>query len=271
MLGIIQKPAVGKVVLVDIDKIKPNPSQPRKVFDNNALFGLAESIRHNGILQPLTVRARQEGYYELVAGERRLRASQMCGLREVPCIEIKLDESQSAVLSLLENLQREDLSFFEEADGIARLIENHKLTQGEIARRLGKTQSTVANKLRLLRLNETARTRIQEGGLTERHARAVLRLENEKLDAALEHIIEHNLNVAETDRYIEKLLEPQKPKVKPKYLPVIKDVRLFLNTVSNAVQVMKQAGIEAESTQREEEDFIEYIVRIPRCKARQTG
>lgn len=267
MLGISLKTnSTGKLIYVDIDRIKPNPDQPRKIFESNALYGLAESIGQNGLLQPLTVRAMPDGIYELIAGERRLRACHMCGMREVPCIEVRMENSQSAVVSLLENLQREDLSCFEEAEGIAKLIEVYRLTQSEIAVRLGKTQSTIANKLRLLRLNPETRKRLQDAGLTERHARALLRLDDTLIFQAIEHIVEKQLNVAETDLYVDRLLTQKKEEkaVKPHCMPVIKDVRLFFNTVANAVNLMRQAGIEAETSRRDEEDYIEYVVRIPK-------
>ncbi|MDR3551782.1 MAG: ParB/RepB/Spo0J family partition protein [Clostridia bacterium] len=273
MFGITQRAGEGcRVIMVETGKIKPNSSQPRRTFNDESLFSLAESIRQNGILQPLSVRQKQDGTYEMIAGERRLRAAMLCDMKEVPCIEMKLDDSQSAVMALLENLQRQDLSFFEEAEGIAKLIEVFRLTQAEVAQRLGKTQSTIANKLRLLRLSEPIRTRIAEAGLTERHARALLRLDEAKCRPALEAIIEKGLNVSDTDRYVDRLLLPKSTKVKPKFMPVVKDMRLFINTMKNAVSVIKKAGVDAVSLQQENDDYVEFIVRIPKYqKSRQTG
>ena len=188
----------------------------------------------------------------------------LCGLPAVPCIEMELDDSQSAVLALIENLQREDLGFFEEAEGIARLVGAFNLTQTEVARRLGKTQSTVANKLRLLRLPESVRRRILEAGLTERHARALLRLDSETCEKALDTIVAKKFNVFETEHYIDHLLEPKSGISKPRFMPVIKDVRLFVNTMQNAINVMRKAGVDAITMQQEHEEYYEYIVRIPK-------
>lgn len=266
MLGIGAKPKkeTSRVVLVPIGKIKPNPRQPRRQFDHEALMGLAQSIAQNGILQPLTVRSLENGEYELVAGERRLRASLIAGFTHVPCIEVEMDDRQSAVMSLLENLQRENLNYFEEAEAIARLIESCGLTQDEIASRLGKKQSTIANKLRLLRLTANERNQILDAELTERHARALLRLDDQERQIALKQIIAKKLNVYETDRLVESMIFPTKEKKTGRTLPIIKDVRLFINTVTNAVNVMKKAGIDAEASSKEYDDYLEYTVRIPK-------
>ena len=267
MFGIPQKNGeVSRIIQIEPEKIRPNPSQPRRTFNDETLFGLAESIRQNGILQPLTVRAIENGHYELVAGERRLRAAMMCGLKEVPCIELRLDETQSAVLALIENLQRQDLNYFEEAEGIAKLIEVFHLTQTEIAQRLGKTQSTVANKLRLLRIQDPTRKAMLDAGLTERHARALLRLDDAKFRLAFDRIVEKSLNVAETEQYIEKLLGQPTEKAKPHFMPVVKDMRLFINTMKNAVDVIKKAGLDVISEQQEFEDYVEFTVRVPKLQ-----
>lgn len=254
----------AQVLLIPAGRIRANPRQPRKSFDNEALLGLAESIRQNGILQPLTVRPLGDGMYELVAGERRLRAAMLAGLTQVPCIVAEISDRQSAVLALLENLQRQNLNFFEEAEGIARLIENCGLTQEEVALRLGKKQSTVANKLRLLRLNGLERKRILDAELTERHARALLRLDDAEREAALKAVIDKKLNVYETDQLVESMIFRKPEKKEQHRLPVIKDVRIFFNTVTNAVNLMKQAGIEAVTTSTECEEYVEYTIRIPK-------
>lgn len=255
-----------KVINVPIGKIKPNPLQPRKKFDSDSLLGLAESIKQNGILQPLSVRKLDDGNYELVAGERRLRASLLAGKTHVPCIETEIDKNQSAIMALIENLQREDLHFFEESEGIARLIETCGYTQEEVALRLGKNQSTIANKLRLLRLSNDEKFRIINAGLSERHARALLKLADNKREQALDIIIEKNLNVYETEKLVENLLQPIEEKKVHKQLPIVKDIRLFLNTVNNAVDVMKRAGVNAVAENKEYDDYYEYVIKIPKNK-----
>lgn len=256
------------ILLISPDRIVPNPCQPRTRFDQDELLGLAESIFKNGILQPITVRRREDGRFEIIAGERRYRASCMAGLTEIPCIEVHADEQRSAVLALLENLQRSDLSFFEEAEGIARLIHEWGITQEEAASRLGKAQSTLANKLRLLKLTREQRMKILQNNLTERHARALLRLEDEmKREEALDIIIERSLNVAQTEAYIQSLLSPAPQRHEQKITPLIRDVRLFLNTINKALHTMRGSGIAAESLKTEGPEYIEYLIRIPKQSA----
>lgn len=257
-----------KLVLLDADHIRANPAQPRREFEASRLEELAESIRQNGLLQPITVRKTQDGVYELIAGERRLRACRLAGLRQIPCILMGVDARQSAILAMLENLQRHDLGVFEEAEGLRRLVEEWGVTQEEAAARLGKSQSSVANKLRLLRLNEAERKAITEGGLTERHARALLRLaEGENRMEALKMILARGLNVAQTETYISQLLESREA-AKPKRTVLVRDVRIFLNTIRHAVDLMKQNGITAQTLQRESEEYVEYTVRIPKGEVR---
>lgn len=256
------------ILLISPDRIVPNPCQPRTRFDQDELLGLAESIFKNGILQPITVRRREDGRFEIIAGERRYRASCMAGLTEIPCIEVHADEQRSAVLALLENLQRSDLSFFEEAEGIARLIHEWGITQEEAASRLGKAQSTLANKLRLLKLTREQRMKILQKNLSERHARALLRLEDEmKREEALDIIIERSLNVAQTEAYIQSLLSPAPQRHEQKITPLIRDVRLFLNTINKALHTMRGSGIAAESLKTEGPEYIEYLIRIPKQSA----
>lgn len=248
-----------------IDKIIPNPRQPRRHFDEQALRELSESIRQHGVLQPLSVQRTDRGYV-LVAGERRLRAAGMAGLTHVPCILVRVSEEDSAVLALIENLQRCDLHYMEEAAAIARLIAQYGLSQEEAARRLGRSQSAVANKLRLLRLSPEVRVLLRRYGLTERHARALLRLEDpEKQRAALEHIAAMGLTVAQSEAYIENLLSARPKRRKPTYL--IKDVRFFLNTVSKGLTVMQGAGIDAQCARQETEENILLTIRIPKLSA----
>lgn len=243
------------------EDIRPNPFQPRRAFDPEALAELAGSIRRDGLLQPLTVRRAADGGWELIAGERRLRAARMAGLAEVPCLEIQADDDRTSVLALIENLQRQDLNFFEEAEGIARLIEQFGFTQEQAAARIGKAQATVANKLRLLRLSPEQRRRILAAGLTERHARSLLRLPEDKRDRMLARMIDGKLNVADADRLV---AGAAGPKGRGGGTPVIRDVRLFFNTLTNAVGVMRRSGIEAVAMTQEFEDYYEYTVRIPK-------
>ena len=252
-----------KLIQLPPESIRANPAQPRQEFEKEALESLAESIRQNGLLQPVAVRRTQDGGYELIAGERRLRACRIAGLKLVPCILSGCDARQSAILALLENLQRRDLGVFEEAEGLRRLVEEWGVTQEEAAARLGKSQSSIANKLRLLRLTEEERTLITEAGPTERHARALLRLPDEEERLAVLHtVIERKMNVAQEEAYITQLLSEKDKPEKPRRRIVVRDVRIFLNTIHHAVDVMKQNGIQAQSWKRETDQYLEYIVRI---------
>ena len=248
-----------------IDKIVPNPRQPRRHFDEQALRELAESIRQHGVLQPLSVQ-RTAGGYVLVAGERRLRAAGMAGLTHVPCLLVRASDEDSAVLALIENLQRCDLHYLEEAQAIARLIAQYGLSQEEAARRLGRSQSAVANKLRLLRLGEACAAALRQYNLTERHARAVLRLEGEERQlAALRKMGEEQMNVAAAEAYVEELLrraQRQSPPRPPIY--VIKDVRLFLNSLRRGMDTIRRAGVDAQYDKEESEEGITITIRIPK-------
>lgn len=262
MLSLQTKPKVGgQVLLISPDLIYPNPAQPRRLFDASELESLADSIRENGVLQPLSVRRLGNGTYELIAGERRLRASRIVGLPRVPCIEIKANDSKSAVFALIENIQRKDLGFFEEAEAINKLMINYGISQDECAKKLGKAQSTLSNKLRLLKLPDDVRKSIVESGLSERHSRALLKLDNVDLQReALMTIINRQLNVADTDRLVEKILNPPKSNKLPK--KIFKDIRIFINTLNHAVETMKKSGVEAKTDRIETDDFVEYTVRI---------
>lgn len=257
----------NKISDIPIIKIRPNKAQPRKVFNEEDLNALSQSIAENGILQPLTVRKVSATEYELIAGERRLRASVMAGLRKVPCIVIKCSEKESAVFALLENLQRSDLGMFEEARGVSRLIRRYGLTQQEAAVKLGKTQSTIANKLRLLRLTYEEQEWIENAGLSERHARALLKLGDESARReALSKIISENLNVQQSENLINLMLNsnPKNNKKQGISKAVIKDVRIFVNTINKAIDTMRLAGIDAQSDKTDTDKFIEYTIRIPK-------
>lgn len=253
---------------IPIRQIRPNQSQPRKTFKDEELNSLAASIEENGILQPLTVRRLNLQEYELVAGERRLRAAVIAGLKRVPCIVIKCTDRESAIFALLENLQRSDLGMFEEARGISRLIRKYNLTQEEAAAKLGKKQSTVANKLRLLKLTMDEQDWINQAGLSERHARALLRIADENLrKEALSKVISESLNINQTEELVDNIISSSFIAVDDKHRKkrvVIKDVRIFINTINKAVDTMRLAGINAVSKRAENDDYIEYTVRIPK-------
>ena len=243
--------------------IAPNPDQPRKTFSQEGLEELAGSIREHGVLQPLSVR-RTAGGYELVSGERRLRAARMAGLQEVPCIILRVDQENSSLLALVENLQRRDLDFVEEATALSRLICTYNLSQEEAARRIGKSQSAVANKLRLLKLPPEALALLREHGCTERHARALLRLESAQaqLEAA-RYIAQQGFTVARTEQYVEELLH-KADKPRQKRLFIIKDVRLFLNSINRGLSLMKTAGVNADCQRKETDDSILLTITIPK-------
>lgn len=260
----------SRVRYIPINAVRPNPQQPRRSFDETALRELADSISAYGILQPLTVRDRG-GVYELVAGERRLRAARIAGLREVPCLIAEVGEEDAALLALIENLQRRDLDYMEEAAAIARLIRRYGLSQQQAAEKLGKSQPTIANKLRLLRLSAPVIDCLRQYGLTERHARTLLRLTDpeQQLEAA-RHIGKRGLNVAQTEQYIDRLTAENRtepPRRRPTY--IIKDVRLFLNSVERGVRLMQSAGVGAEVGRRDTEEEILLTIHIP--KRREVG
>ncbi|MBR3060792.1 MAG: ParB/RepB/Spo0J family partition protein [Oscillospiraceae bacterium] len=260
-----------KVILLPVGSIHPNPMQPRKIFDPDALGELTESIRMYGVLQPLTVRKAGDGSFELVAGERRLRASRAAGLDKVPCILVNVSEQDSGLLALVENLQRQDLDFIEEAEGLRALTRSYGMSQEEAARCIGLSQSAVANKLRLLRLSPELLYLLRERGLSERHARALLRLENdEQRLEVLSYVLEHDLNVARTEQYIEDYLKrggPPKEAQGKKKAPriVLKDVRIFFNTVTKGLGVMRRSGVQAEYDQAETEADYILTIRIPKA------
>ena len=277
MQALRSRPGVrrGGILYLRTDDIAPNPAQPRRAFDEGALRELSESIRSYGILNPLTVRLRS-GRYELVAGERRLRAAKLAGLREVPCILVDVSMEDASLIALVENLQRRDLDFVEEANGIRRLIMTFGMSQEEAARRIGKSQSAVANKLRLLRLPPDVLDALLANGLTERHGRALLRLPGSDLQrSALAYVLEHDLTVAATDEYVEALLNAEaegpgeEPKEAPRRALILKDVRVFLNSITRNLAVMKQGGIDADLRREETEESLILTISIPKARAAQ--
>ena len=249
----------GRVVFLPARSIRPNPAQPRRSFDETALGELTESVRRHGLLQPLSVR-RLGGGYELIAGERRLRAAQAAGLGEVPCIVMTMDDAESGLAALIENLQRQDLDFLEEAMGISRLIRTQNLSQEQAARMLGKSQSAIANKLRLLRHSPQVLTAIQTAGLSERHARALLRLQSEPAKMrAIATICELGMSVSRTEQYIDNLLSDQGQKQ-----PSRVNLGGFLNNLTQSLARIQSAGIRAVSERRETEKEIVLTITIPK-------
>ena len=248
----------GRVVFLPARAIRANPAQPRKIFREEDLAQLAQSIRQHGILQPLSVR-RVGSSYELIAGERRLRAGMLAGLTEIPCIVMNMDEKESGMTALVENLQRQDLDFIEEARGISCVMDKFSISQEQAARLLGKSQSAVANKLRLLRHSPQVLEKLREHGLTERHARALLKLptEPEKLKA-IETIVRLGMSVARTEQYIEALLSPPTDKNQRA------DVGAFLKSVSQTLTRIQRCGIPAISERRETESQIVLTITIPK-------
>ena len=308
------KSVVNTVHDIPVDDIIPNRSQPRSAFNQNAILRLSDSIKRYGVLQPLTVRkvllpgslGRERdstAVYELIAGERRLRAAKLAEMTTVPCIIVNTDDATSAELAIIENLLRENLNMFEQADAFARLINEFHLTQEEAARRVSMSQSAVANKLRILRLSADERARILAAGLTERHARALLKIPDEPLrDSVLQHIIDCKMNVSTTESYIDGILlemarfrlKEQPPEAlakdaesavqsaveetirsikatappqvaqKPRFKGSIKDVQLFYNSVQNALQILEQTGVQTDIRRDEQENQVTLTIQIKR-------
>lgn len=251
------------------DDIIPCTNQPRKNFDTYELQSLADSIAANGIIQPLTVRKTEGGKYSLIAGERRLRAAKMAGLRRVPCVLHRTSDLVASLYAITENMQRSDLNCFEEALAIQTLINDFRLTQAEVAVQLGMANSTVSNKLRLLKLSDNLQKRLLSANLTERHARALLRLSPEARESALDKIIVDGLNLTQTEELIENILNPPEPVTeevnepnRPIRKAAIGDIKLFSNSLSKLLCTMQNAGITANSRKRETENYVEYKVRI---------
>lgn len=259
----------SRIHMLNPSRICPNPNQPRKNFSEEELSGLAESIKRYGIIQPLTVRRMSDenspfgGLYELIAGERRLRAARMLDLSYVPCIILDANREQSAMLALVENIQRHGLGCFEEAEAIDSLIRRYGIKQQEIAGMLSVSQSYVANKLRLLKLDHEEREIAESGGLTERHVRAALKAPTPDLrKKILQTAASKGLNVRQTEQYVFELSSGEKPVVNQGKI-VIKDIRIFLNTIEKAVSIVRQAGIPIESTRNDGDGMIEVRIKVP--------
>ena len=258
---------VQRVVLIETSLIIPNRSQPRVTFSDEELSSLADSIRENGILQPITVRKCGVNY-EIVSGERRLRAAKLCGLESVPCIIIDVDDEKSAVLALIENIQRRDLSYFEEAVAIEKLISYYGLTQEEAASRLGKAQSTIANKLRLLKFTDAERNLLIKGNISERQARALIRLDDSKMRVrALGQIIMDRLNIEQSEKLVETMLSDKTSEVQKKKPQTPRKIlfpvpRLYINSINKIVKTMKEANIDCETVTNRVGEYYEYTIKI---------
>ena len=258
------------LVYVDVENLRPNPYQPRKQFNKASLEELCESIKQYGVIQPINVRRISNNSYELVAGERRLRASKMAGLKEIPAIIVDIDDNNSAIMALIENLQREDLCYMEEADGYNNLIIEHGFTQEVLAQKMGKSQSTIANKIRLLKLPPLVKKILSDNNLTERHARSLLKLHDEQLQLkVLKLVCDKGLNVKRTEELVEKVIEKYSKDSytrgpERKFTKAIRDIRIFVNTIKQAIELMKMSGVNAKAAQLDRGEYIEFIVRIPK-------
>lgn len=255
------------IVSIDINKIIPNRNQPRKFFDDKALEELSISIKSYGIIQPITVRKTNDEVYEIIAGERRFRAAKLIDMDTIPALVIEIGEEESAAMALIENLQREDLDFIEEAMAYQRLTEDFNLTQTQLAEKIGKSQSTIANKMRILKLPESVKIKVKEGGLSERHARALLKIEDEKmLCDIVDKIIKRELNVSATEKLINSIAEEiNVNRIKDKrYVRNFINYKIYINTIKNAYNEIIKTGINAKFEQNESDEFIEIKVKIPK-------
>jgi len=256
------------IINIPVDDISPNPYQPRKDFNKSNLEDLSDSIMEYGILQPINVRKMGDAGYELVAGERRLRAAKLAGLKEIPAIVIEIVEQDSAIISLIENLQRENLGFFDEAEGYYNLINDHGLTQEELARKIGKNQSTVANKIRLLRLPDSVKKKIMEHRLTERHARALLKIPDEKLQQkVLKNVIKKSLNVKTTEDIIAKLIDETaaaKDELSDRRIRGKMQYNIYVNTIKNVYRQILKTGFKMQYNQADKGDYIEITIKVPK-------
>ena len=252
---------VKNILVIETEKIIPNPHQPRREFDDNSITELANSIAEVGLLQPLVVR-KVNDKFELIAGERRLRASKLIGLNKVPVMLFDVNDLGSTALALIENIQREQLNYFDEAICYRRLLENHSLTQQQVAKLIGKSQSAVANKLRLLKHSDKIISRMRLNSFSERHSRALLNLidENEK-NSIIDIIIDKNLNVRDT----EKLVDMRNTSIKKKrqnVRGVIKNYRMYINTIKNAYEEISKYGIKSHFDLTEDDNEYTIIIKI---------
>lgn len=263
LFGLTDRSTTDEVKNISVNSIIPSPYQPRLLFDDDRIDELMQTIRTHGIIQPIVVRVKNNTF-ELIAGERRLRAVKKLGLDTIPAIVRDFNDSQAASIALIENLQREGLTAIEEAAAYQQLIEMHDLTQESLAQRLGKSQSTIANKIRLLHLSEPVKMALMERKITERHARALLALDQEELQVkVLEEIIAKELNVKQTEIKINFLKEATKLK-KSRRVSFTKDVRLALNTIRQSVEMVSSSGLNINTSEKDHDDHYEIIIKIPK-------
>ena len=258
-----------EVMQLPINQIQPNRYQPRSVFNEEKIEELAKTINTHGIIQPIVVRKVEDGNFEIIAGERRWRAVQLLGWENVSAIIREMNDTQTASVALIENLQREELTVIEEAVAYAKLLELQGLTQEALAQRLGKNQSTIANKLRLLKLPEQIQEALLQKHITERHARALIKLKEEEAQLKLlQEIIEYELNVKQTEERINKLMSDQeKPKKKkPKLKGINKDIRIAMNTIRQSLSMVSDTGIDIESDEQDLDDYYQITIKIPKKK-----
>ena len=267
---LFNNPTIRKIIEIPLVQIRPFKTAARKDYSREKLNELAVSIEKNGIIQPLTVRKVSNTEYELITGERRLRAAAICGLSTVPCMIVSCSDTQASLFSLTENLQRSELNFFEEAEIINNIISCCHISRQELALQIGQRPSFVANKLRVLDLGRDERNIILKAHLTERRAKAILKISDKtERRIVLSEIVENNMNVTQSEEYIDELLREAKSHRKQFIYKkaVIKDIRIFENTIDNAVETMRESGIPAVKIQTENDDFIEYIIQIPKLPA----
>lgn len=268
MISLFTEEKNSRAVYLPIDCVRANPYQPRREMDEEALEDLCSSIKQYGLMQPIVVRQINNYDFELIAGERRLRACKKAGMIQIPAVVMRANGTDSAVMALIENIQRENLGYIEEAEAFCSLLSEHGITQEELAERLGKNQSTIANKIRILKLSPEIRRLLKENGLSERHARALLRLPDEKTKLrVINTIINRGLNVVKSEELVESIIngkEAEQKTDKAQNIRVFKDVRIFANTIRQAVEMMKKSGIAAQTVKTENDEFIEYSIKIPK-------
>ncbi|MFD1850997.1 nucleoid occlusion protein [Oceanobacillus bengalensis] len=257
-----------EVVQLPVKSIVPNRYQPRTIFNNEKIKELAQTIHTHGMIQPIIVRRMEEDHYEIIAGERRWRAVQTLEWENISAIIREMSDTETASVALIENLQREELTVIEEAYAYSKLLEMHSLTQEALAQRLGKNQSTIANKLRLLKLPEEVHEALLNKSITERHARSLIKLKDpEKQIQMLQLIVEHDLNVKQTEERIEKVLEPKENKKKrAKFKGINKDIRIAMNTIRQSLSMVTKTGVDVESDEKEYDDYYQITVKIPKKK-----
>jgi len=269
IFGLSEKADSEEIRQIPVDEIVPNPYQPRTVFDDEKIDELCQTIRTHGLIQPIVVRLRNNRY-ELIAGERRLRATKKLGMERIPAIVKDFNDTQTASIALIENLQREGLTAIEEAIAYQKLIDLHNLTQESLAQRLGKGQSTIANKLRLLHLPQEIQDALMNRQVTERHARALIPLKNEELQRkVLQEILEREWNVKQTENRVKQLLEAmenpkQEKEPKPKWKAFSRDARIAINTVRQSIDMVLQTGLPVETNEEDMDEYYQFTIRIPK-------